>query len=176
MSAPSADLVARAESCLKQGQFNRAGKWFEEAAAAEKKPAPKAALLQRAGSAFLEDRSLKDAGRCYWQLNTLLGNRDRAQNLMLYWHALILEIAGCRYECGFEWKGEPDHHEDHLSYQRDIEQHQQEAIRVLTTVLHIEGVDRKAILEEATADCRRRQQDGWGAAECEEIIGQAVRG
>ncbi len=176
MSETPNGIIERAELCLKQRQFNMAGKCFEQAAAAETDRARKAALLQRAGSAFLEDRCLKDAGRCYWQLSTLLEKQDKAQCMMVYWRALILEIAGSLYDCGFEWKGEPGHHEDHLAYQRDVQEYQQEAERVLAEVLHIKGIDRRTILEEAWAECDKREKDGgWGASACREIIAHVNR-
>jgi hypothetical protein len=175
MSDKPADIVARAENHLGKRQFAEAAKCFEEAAAAETEGTRRAGLLQRAGAAFLEDRSIKDAGRCYWQLSTLLEKQDKADTLMVYWRAIILAIAGSLYDCNFEWKGEPDHHEDHRSYQRDVQEYQEEAERVLAEILRIQNVDRNAVMEEARAECRRRQKDGgWGAAECREIITRAT--
>jgi len=96
MSEKPADIVARAELCLGKRQFSDAAKCFEEAAAAEADRTRRAALLKRAGGAYLEERSLKDAGRCYWQLGALLEKKNKAETLMVYWRGLIMAIAGSR--------------------------------------------------------------------------------
>jgi len=175
MSETPTELVARAEDYMGQRRFGEAAKCFEAAAAAARYKARIAELLKRAAGAYAEFGSTRDAGRCYLKASEFLEKNDRAECLMAYWRALILAIAGSLYDCGFEWKGEPDHHEDHVSYQQDVREYQEEAERVLGEVLRIEGVDRDAVIEEAREECRRRKKDGWGASECWQIVENVTR-
>jgi hypothetical protein len=175
MSKTQTELVAEAEGHLAERRFGEAAKCFEEAAALARYKAGIAQLLTRAAGAHAEYGAIRDAGRCYLHASRLLEAKEKAECLMAYWRALILAIAGTRYDCGFEWKGEPGHHEDHVAYEQEVREDAEEAERVLAEAVRIEGVDRDAVIEQARAVCRERQKDGWGAAECQAIVENATR-
>jgi len=174
MSETPSELVARAEEWLRQRRFGEAARCFEAAEAAARSKAGRAELLRRGADAYVEERSTSEAGRCFLKASGLLEGKDKADCLMAYWRALVLAIAGDLYDCGFEWKGEPDHHDDHVAYQQSVQKREEEAVRVLSEALRIEGIDRDAIIAEARAECRRREKDGWGAAHCWAIVARAT--
>jgi len=175
MSKTTTELVAEAEEWIAQRRFGEAAKCFEAAAAAARYKERIAELLKRAALAYAEGQRTSDAGRCFCQAARLLEGKDKAECLMAYWRALILAIAGTLYDCCFEWKGEADHHEDHVAYQREVREYAEEAERVLAEALQVEGVDRDAAIEQARAECRRREKDGkWGASECWAIVAKAT--
>ena len=176
MKDATKDLVSKAEEFLKRHRFTDAAACFEKAAESEDDKAKAAPLLKRAGEAYAQTRSLEDAGRCYSQAGELMDNEGKAECLMAYWQSLVLEIAGCQYDCGYEWRGDTtgDHDADHHFYQDQIKQYQQEAQRVLVEALRIAGVNKREIIRAANKECRKRKKDGWGAGICSNIVAHAT--
>lgn len=176
MADEAQHLVRTAEEHLHRGQLPDAARCLEEAAATAGSKAEAARLLANAAETYARARSTEDAGRCYRQAGQLLGGDDKAECLMAYWRSLILAIAGCEYDCGYEWRGDTSgaHDADHDHYQGRIGQHEEEAARVLAEVLHIEGIDRRRIIKRAQKECRERGRDGWGAGVCARIIAEVI--
>ena len=114
-------IIQRRESVKyrKNNRLQEAARCFEEAADREDDRQRRAELLQRAAGAYGDGRHMADAGRCCRQACELLEHEEKAQCLMAYWRSLILEIAGCQYECSYEWRGATDgsHDDDHDFYQ-----------------------------------------------------------
>ena len=175
MKDDAQNLEETAEEHLRERRFTEAAECFEKAAAAQKDNRATAQLLKRAAEVHAQMRSIgaiEDAERCYRQAGQLLDKTGKAECLMAYWRVLILEIAGCAYDCSYEWRGEMDdtHDADHDFYQGEIRQYRKEALEVLTEVLNIEGISRRKIIREAKKEHRRRKKDGWGASICENMI------
>lgn len=76
-----------------------------------------------------------------------------------------MAIAGCEWECCFEWRGDAEDHEaDHDINQSLIAEYRKAAEEVLTEALNIEGVNPRKVIREAERVCREREKDGWGAS------------
>lgn len=177
MNDETAKLVEMAEEHLRERRSYDACTCFEEAAGTEQDNGRKAHLWQRAGDAYANVRSTENARRCYQQAAQLLDGQEKADCLLTLWRHLILEIAGCQWDCSFEWRGETDgsHDADHEYYQGAIAQYQKEAERVLHQALSIEGVRTRRIIKGAKRECKRREKDGWGAKICWSIVAEATR-
>ena len=169
-------LVETAEEHLGAHRVTDAAKAFEEAAGRASGAGPTAQLLRRAADAHAQTRSTAEAGRCYRQAAQFLDGDDRAECLMAHWRNLILEIAGCLYDCSFEWRGATDgsHDDDHDYYQGAVAKLRSEAEQVLEEALQVKGANRRRIAREARKECRRRQKDGWGAGICRDIVARAT--
>ena len=176
MDSETQKLVAAAEAAIGKYRYTEAGRCFEAAAALEPEPSGKAQLFERAAGAFDETRSVEDAGRCYQAAAALLEGEPRAECLMTCWRMLILEIAGCLYDCGYEWRGDTsdEHASDGAFYRKQVERYREQAEAVLCDALATEGVSRSKVLEQARAACREREKDGWGAAICWSIVEKAT--
>ena len=177
MEDESKSVEETAQEHLRLRRFTDAAKCFEKAAETQQDKKKAAQLLKKAAEAYAETRSTEDAGRCFRGAAGLLEKREKAACLMAYWKHLVLEIAGCQYDCGFEWRGATDgsHDSDHEYYQGKIREYEKEAVQVLSEALGIKGVKRSDIIGEAQDECRKRDKDGWGAAACRSIISDATR-
>ena len=166
------DLVQHAEELLRERKLGEGARCLEEAAGLRGDGRNKAGLFRKAAHVYGEVRATEDAGRCYRNAARLLESEERAACLLEYWKLLILEIAGCLYDCGFEWRGDVSggHDADHRYYQETIEKHKREAEDVLAEALKVDGVNREALLREAKEECKERAEDGWGASQCQDII------
>ena len=176
MNDETRKLVEMAEEHLRERRWDDACKCFEEVAGTEEDNATRAQLWQRAGEVYAKVRSTSDANRCYQQAAQLLDGQEKADCLMAYWRHLILAIAGCQWDCCFEWRGETDgsHDADHEYYQEAIAGYRKEAERVLEQALSIEGISTRRIIREARRECKRRQKDGWGAKICWSIVAEVT--
>ena len=177
MNDETRKLVEMAEEHLRERRSDDACKCFEQAAGTEEDNGRKAQWCQRAAEVHGKVRSTENAGRCYRQAALLLDGQEKADCLLAWWRHLILEIAGCQWDCCFEWRGETDgsHDDDHEYYQGAIARYQKEAERLLHEALNIEGISTGRIIKEAKKECRRREKDGWGAKICWSTIAEATR-
>ena len=176
MNDEASNLVKSAEEHLQERRFSDAAKCFEQAAGAEGDRTEAAQLWRKAAEAYEETRSMENAGRCYRGAAELMDNEEKTECLMTYWRLLIMEIAGCQWECCFEWRGDMDgeHDDDHEYNQNQIMEYREEAERVLREVLNIDGINRRKIIREAKKEHRRRKKDGWGAGVCATVIANAT--
>ena len=176
MNDQSRKLAETAEEHLRERRSDEACRCLEEAAGAEEDRGTKAQLWQRAAEVYAEDRSTENAGRCYRKASLLLEGQEKADCLLAWWRHLILAIAGCQWDCSFEWRGETDgsHDADHEYYQGAIARYREEAERVLREALSIEGIRTSGIIKEAKRECRRREKDGWGAKICWSIVAEVT--
>ena len=165
MNDETRKLVETAEDHLRERRSYDACRCFEEAAGTEQDNGRKAQLWQRAGDAHANVRSTENARRCYQQAAQFLDGQQKADCLLAWWRHLLLVIAGCQWDCSFEWRGETDgsHDDDHEYYQAAIARYREEAVRILRQALSIEGINARRIIKEARRECKRREKDGWGA-------------
>jgi len=171
-------LITRAEEYMNERKFNEAGECYEMAAAAAEDKSETVEFLKKAAEAYDKTRKTEDAVRCYTEASQFLEKMEKAECLMACFGVYILEIAGCQYECGYEWRGATDgsHDDDHDYYQGEIKKYQKEAEKILRQALSIEGVNTKKIIKQARNEWKKRKKDGgWGSPQCLKIIENVTR-
>ena len=167
------DPVAQAEAYLAKRQFSDAARCFEIAAAAADGKKETAVHLRKAARAYAEMRETEDAARCWLEAARCLEGVEKAECFMDCFRAYILEIAGCEYDCGYEWRGATDgsHSDDHAYYQETIRKYQKEAQKVIGMALSVKGADKYIVMDQARDELQKRKSKGnWGADRCAEII------
>ena len=170
--------LARAEEYMNKREFTEAGRCYEMAASAADDKREAVACLKKAAEAYDKKRKTEDAVRCYTEASQFLEKMEKAECLMACFGVYILEIAGCQYECSYEWRGEmnDNHDDDHDYYQGEIRKYQKEAEKILRQALSIEGVNRKKIIKQAKNEWKKRKKDGgWGSPQCLTIIENVTR-
>ncbi len=173
MKESAEDLIALATEREEDRRFAEAACAFERAAAMAGDRETSAGLLRMAAGAHQKMRNTEDAVRCCTEAADLLEGAEKAECLMECFGLCITAIAGCEYDCGFEWRGAMDdsHSEDHDLYQEQIARYQEEAESLLRRALDIQGARKRAVLRLAKKEYERRKREGgWGAARCLEII------
>jgi hypothetical protein len=178
MEKRTKSLDEQAEAFLREKKFGDAGKCYELAAEQVDNKKQKADLLKKAAGVYNEVRMTDDAVRCLTHASGFLEKTEKAECLMDCFKVLILAIAGYEYDCGFEWRGATDgsHSDDHESYQKSMQDYQENAEKIVRDALSVEGVDRAEILEQARGELRKRKDDGgWGASRCAVIIENVAR-
>ena len=133
-----------------------------------------AGTLREQALAHRQDRDYAAAVRCYREAARLSDAGAARACLMDCWRTYVWAIAGCEYDCGFEWRGATDgsHDDDHDYYQGAIAEYRGQAVELLADLLaHAGWWERHAILREAQRECGRlKKGGGWGVSRCHDII------
>ena len=172
MSNSISDKLAEAESHLAHGRFRDAGQYFEHAAEQHENDILRVELLTRAGQAYKSAHSGTDALRCYTRASEDAAPAAKTALLLEIWSLHINEIAGCLYNCGFEWRGDMSgaHDSERAYYQQSIEEHRAQAEQALSDALSSGTMSRAKVIKFAKRTCEDCAQHGWGADICRESL------
>ncbi len=165
-------LIQEANENIERNRLSDAAKCFEKAATIETDSVRKANMWQEAATLYEQTGECLKAASRYQSVSKLLETEDKVKCLMASWKCLISGLVTCEYECSWEWHGDSEEHaSSHDVYQSAIRKYQVEAERVLSMILHLQGIDSRKILNEARLECKRLEREGgWGASRCKEIV------
>ena len=166
-----AALVSKADICMDNRNFTQAGKYFQQAAAQEKSRYEAVVLYKKAARAFDSSRETEAAVECYLEAGNRLEKTDKGECFLACWRLFIKSIAGYAWECNFEWRGDDSHDDDHDLNQQLIKEAREKAENFLRQALSVPGVDRRKLVKQAIAECKRRKTaGGWGEGACWQTI------
>ena len=172
-------LIAEAEEHINKREFTDAAKCYEKAAEGTDDKKEAVQFLKKAAQAYDKMRYTEDAVRCYLQAAEFLEKTEKAECLVACFKVYVLAIAGCAYDCGFEWRGATDgsHDDDHDFYQEQIKKYRKGAEKLLSEAIAVEGADKEKIIQQARNECKTREKEsGWGASACWNILANATGG
>lgn len=171
MNEETRELLAQAEEHGSHHRFEAAAKCLERATRSAD-AGDRAGIWRRAAEVWVEHGDLEQAGRCFREAGRLLAGSAKIDCLFAGWRAYVDGIVREEWECGFEWRGEPERHAgDHDSHQRAIEAYHREGEQLLALMLAEAAGSRAEVLARAGAECARLEaQGGWGAGRCRAMV------
>ena len=158
-------MIKDADFYLKNKQYRKAAKLYEEKAETTNIKPKKILLYQKAIEAYRELGSTDNEVRCLITISRLVDGSSKIDYLLACWRAYIKAIERYKYETRFEWKGEKNNIDE--DYFDIIENYLSRAIQILKIIREIPELDNVKLFEILREECVNRENEGgWAADEC----------